>query len=143
MVATLGSLFQRYIQQRWNLQLNIRVIMLGHFHQRGNIIVYNLFDKRDTFPFSTVCMPHIDSNSPQNIFYSAIKGEFLRISCSTLCLNDFIAKTKELLKCMQIQSSKGNKTNASLWNTCPTLKQLPHFEITFAPLWNKLCPTLK
>ena len=35
---------------------------------------HKLFDERDSFPFSR--MPHKESNIPQNIFYSAIKGEF-------------------------------------------------------------------
>ena len=32
------------------------------------------------------------------IFYSAIKGEFLRTARSTLCLREFITKAKELLE---------------------------------------------
>ena len=40
--------------------------------------------KENPFPFSIVRMPHIESNIPQNIFYLAIKGEFLRIARSTL-----------------------------------------------------------
>ena len=43
-------------------------------------------------------MPHKESNIRQNIFYSAIKGEFLKITCSTLCLRDFSSKAKELLE---------------------------------------------
>ena len=35
--------------------------------------LYKLFNKRDSFPFP---MSHIESNIFQNIFYSAIKGEF-------------------------------------------------------------------
>ena len=58
--------------------------------------VYKLFDKRDAFPFSIVRMPHIDSNIPESIFYSALMGEFLRISRSTLLLEDFLNKAKEL-----------------------------------------------
>ena len=42
----------------------------------NSIFVYKLFNKRDTFLFTIVRMPHIDSNIPQNIFNSAIKGEF-------------------------------------------------------------------
>ena len=73
-----------------------------------------LFEKRDAFPFSIVRMPHIDSNMSQNIFYSLVKGEFLRVVCSTLCLNNFIAKAKELLKDLQKQGFRGNKANNSL-----------------------------
>ena len=50
---------------------------------------------------------------PQIIFYSAIKGEFLKISCSTL---DFISKTKELLEGMKQQVSKCGTTGTFLKN---------------------------
>ena len=46
--------------------------------------IYKLFNKRDSLSFSVVSMPHIESIMPQNIFYSAIKGEFWRIARSTL-----------------------------------------------------------
>ena len=46
--------------------------------------IRKLFDKRDFSPFSIVGMPHIESNISQNIFYSAIKCEFLRIAQSTV-----------------------------------------------------------
>lgn len=45
-------------------------------------------------PFSVVRFPHTESNIPQNIFYSGIKGEFLRTAPSTLCLRAFIPKVK-------------------------------------------------
>ena len=44
-------------------------------------IVYKLFNKRNTVQFSVVEMPHIDSKITQNIFYYAIKVEFLRVGC--------------------------------------------------------------
>ena len=43
-------------------------------------LIQKLFDKRDSFLFPIVRVPHIESNIPQNIFYSAIKDEFLRIA---------------------------------------------------------------
>ena len=58
--------------------------------------IYKLFDKRDSFLFSFVRMPHIESNIPQNIFYSVIKSVILRTACSTLCLRDFrVIRTHE------------------------------------------------
>ena len=45
-------------------------------------LLYKSFDKRESFPFSIGRLRHIESNIPQNIFYFAIKGEFLRIACS-------------------------------------------------------------
>ena len=67
--------------------------------------VYKLFDKRDLFPFSVVRMPYIESSIPQNGFYASVKGDFLRIGCSTLCLRNFLPKSKELLKRMKKQTS--------------------------------------
>ena len=59
-------------------------------------------------------MPHTESNIPQNIFYSAIKGEFLRITCSSQCFKDFIFKAEELLECTEQQGSKLITTGTSL-----------------------------
>ena len=42
----------------------------------NNIFLYKFFDKRDAFLFIIVRMPYIDSDIPQNIFYSAIKRKF-------------------------------------------------------------------
>ena len=69
------------------------------------IFVYKLFDKRDAFPFSIVRMPHIDSNIPESIFYSAFVGEFLRVARSTLLLEDFTRKAKELCQRMHKQGA--------------------------------------
>ena len=51
-------------------------------------------------------MPNIDSNIPQNIFDSKIKGEFLTIARSTFYLDGFIPKSKEPLDRMDLQGSK-------------------------------------
>ena len=42
--------------------------------------IYKLFNKRDSFPFSTITMLLIEDNIPKNIFYSAFQGEFSRIA---------------------------------------------------------------
>ena len=76
--------------------------------------VYKLFDKRDAFPFSIVRMPHIDSNIPESIFYSALMGEFLRISRSTLLLEDFLNKAKELCHRMLNQGANHRKIRCNL-----------------------------
>ena len=65
--------------------------------------IYKLYDKRDDFPFFIVRMPHMNSNIPSNIFYSALVGEFLRIARSTLRLADFLPKAKSLLERMNNQ----------------------------------------
>ena len=51
--------------------------------------VYKLFDKRDSFPFFIVRMPHMYSNILKSIFYSSLVGEFLGIGRSTLLFEDF------------------------------------------------------
>ena len=70
-----------------------------------NIFVYKLYDKRDNFPFHIVRMPHRCSNIPQNIFYSSLVGEFLRIARSTLKSRDFFPRVKDLLKRMRNQGA--------------------------------------
>ena len=60
-----------------------------------DIFIYNFLDKRYSFPISIVKIPHIESNIPQNNFYSTIKSEFLKLSCSTLCLWDLRAKVQK------------------------------------------------
>ena len=78
------------------------------------IFVYKLFDKRDAFPFSIVRMPHMDSNIPESIFYSALVGEFLRIARSTLLLDDFTAKAKVLCQRMLSQGANRGITKRNL-----------------------------
>ena len=54
------------------LDLNIK-IKDGKFH-------FDLFNKRDSFPFSIVRMPDKSSNVPSSIVYSAIGAESLKIA---------------------------------------------------------------
>ena len=79
------------------LSLDINII--------DNQFVYKPFDKRDAFPFLIVRMPHLESNIPKNIFYSALVGEVLRIARSTLKLEDFIPKAKDVINRMKIQGA--------------------------------------
>ena len=51
-------------------------------------------------------MPHRNSNIPDNIFYSALAGEFLRISRSSLLVNDAISSSKELILRIRNQGGK-------------------------------------
>ena len=73
-----------------------------------------LYDKRDTFPFFIVRMPHKESNIPQNIFYSALMGEILRIARSTLLLDDFVPKATQLISRMNKQGAGKYKLQNSL-----------------------------
>ncbi len=80
------------------------------------IFVYKLFDKRDAFPFSIVRMPYRQSNIPCSIFYSALAGEYLRIARSTLQLQDFLPKAKELIKRMTSQGANLSLSKRHLRN---------------------------
>ena len=79
------------------LSLDINII--------DNTFVYKLYDKRDAFPFAIVRMPYLGSNIPQSIFYSALVGEFLRVARSTLLLEDFVPKAKDLVNRMTVQGA--------------------------------------
>ena len=64
--------------------------------EEGTLIL-KLLDKRDSFLFPIVRVPHIERNIPQNIFYSAIKDEFLRIA--RFCYKLFTKIKNTPLKC--------------------------------------------
>ena len=51
-------------------------------------------------------MPHMSSNIPSTIVYSALVGEYLRIGRSTLKLEHFTPKAEELLDRMIAQGAK-------------------------------------
>ena len=73
--------------------------------------VYKLYDKRDLFPFFIVRRPLADSDTPNNIFYSAFVGETLRTACSLL---HFLPKVHELVSRLLRQGSKVRKCYSSL-----------------------------
>ena len=77
-----------------------------HIQILNGKFVYKLFDKRDAFPFSIVRMPHRESNIPESIFYSALAGEFLRISRSSMLMEDLVSSSKELVVRMKNQGGK-------------------------------------
>ena len=83
-----GGEFRSSIFDIYPNELELKVEDQGHhatFFILGTTIkegafVCNLFDKRDSFIFSINRMSLIESNLPQKMFYSAIKGKFLRIA---------------------------------------------------------------
>ena len=79
MVKKLEGLFVMYIPRSLNWKLDIKwscyVFEFGYNHQEGTFI-YKLFDKRDSFPFSFVRMPHIERKIPQNFFIQQWKSSF-------------------------------------------------------------------
>ena len=77
-----------------------------HIQILNGKFVYKLFDKRNAFPFSIVRMPHRESNIPESIFYSALAGEFLRISRSSMLMEDLVSSSKELVVRMKNQEGE-------------------------------------
>ena len=59
-------------------------------------------------------MPHRESNIPESIFYSALAGEFLRISRSSMLQDDLIYSFRELVSRMKTQGGKVNRINRVL-----------------------------
>ena len=59
-------------------------------------------------------MPYLSSNIPQNIFYSALIGEILRIARSTLMYEDFIPKACALVSRMYKQGAQKQKSIRSI-----------------------------
>ena len=95
--------YRQYIYHATFLNLDVKI--------EDRRFIYKLYDKRDDFPFFIVRMPHMSSNIPQSIFYSALVGEFLRIGRSTLRFQDFLPKAKELLDRMKAQGAKSSVSN--------------------------------
>ena len=56
-----------------------------------------LFDKRDAFPFSIVRLPFASSNIPNNMFYSSLCAEILRIGRICSNLDNFIISAKPVI----------------------------------------------
>ena len=82
-------------------------------------------------------MPHIESNIPQSIFYTAIKCEFLRIARSNLYLRNFIPKAKELFERMKQHGSKHGTTGTSLRKIMIAHREsFQHFSISCQDLLN-------
>ena len=73
---------------------------------RQGLFVYKLYEKRDTFPFFIVRMPSLTGNIPSAMFYGCILSEFLRIARTTLYIDDFSQRAKELVTRMCNQGGK-------------------------------------
>ena len=90
------------------LDLNIK-IKDGKFY-------CDLFDKRDSFPFSIVRMPEKSSNLPSSILYSAIGAESLRIARASNNPESFSTEIKPLIARMSKQWVSNEKINSSIQN---------------------------
>ena len=74
----------------------------------GKEFNFQLFDKRDEFPFSIVRMPDLSGNLPSFIFYGSIMSEFLRIARCTRLVADFLPRAQALCKRMISQGGYKN-----------------------------------
>ena len=73
-----------------------------------------LFDKRDSFNFTIVRMPHKCSNLPSSIFYSAIGAETLRIAKASNNSVSFSSSVRPLVHRMNSQGANENKLKSVL-----------------------------
>ena len=71
-------------------------------------------DKRDDFPFFIMRMSYKESNIPENIFYSALSGEIIRIGRSTLLKADCLPKIKELIERIKNQGASYNRIRRTI-----------------------------
>ena len=78
---------------------------------RDDKFVISLYDKRNTFPFSIVRMPYLESNIPSKMFYSAFGSEILRFARNTSDFNLFKVNTKCLIERMLKQGGKNSILN--------------------------------
>ena len=78
---------------------------------RDDKFVISLYDKRNTFPFSIVRMPYLESNIPSKMFYSAFGSEILRFARNTSDFNLFKVNTKCLVERMLKQGGKNSILN--------------------------------
>ena len=106
---------------------------------KDNTFIYKLFNKRDTFSFFMVRMPHLSCNIPSSIFYGLFYWELLRISRCTLLFSNYAPKASELYNRMVLQ--EGN--TKQLQNHAKEMFQkhltvLLKYNITFIELWNSI-----
>ena len=103
------------------LDLSIK-IKDGNFH-------FGLFDKRYSFPFSTVRMPDKSINVPSSIVYSTIGAESLRIARASNNPESFSTAIKPFIPRMSRQGDSIEKIN------CVILKIFNKHQINF----NNVC----
>ena len=80
----------------------------------NNAFETKLFDKRDSFPFEISRMPHVSSNAPTKIFYSALGAEVLRIARATTKPCDFFVSGRNLINRMKKQGGISSKIKRTL-----------------------------
>ena len=76
---------------------------------KNGIFEISLYDKRDSFPFTSVRMPISSSNMPSTIFYSSIGAEVLRIARAASNQQSFFTSARILLGRMLKQGAHEKK----------------------------------
>ena len=99
--------------------------------------IYELFKKRDKFPFFIVTMPHLSSNS--SVFHGSLYWKLLSTDKCTLLFSDFTPEASELYNRIVLQ---GDNTE-QLQNHPKRMFQkystvLLKYNITFTKLWNSI-----
>ena len=94
---TNAGVFPKDCELRLQHQGTHASILNLNFNTVGGKSVYKLYDKRDSFRFFIVMMSNIDSNTPNNIFYSTLYVETPRIACSNLHFSDFLPSISLLI----------------------------------------------
>ena len=89
------------------LDLNIEINDTNNFN-------ISLFDKRDTFPFSIVRMPFLDSNIPSKMFYSSLGAEILRIGRASNSSTGFLRSSNKIVNRMLKQGGNLSKITKTL-----------------------------
>ena len=78
-------------------------------------VINQIYDERDSSPFCTVRMPHIDSNIPNNILNSALSVDQTQsIARLTLHLSDFLPEVCTLVSGILRQVGKVQKCHSPL-----------------------------
>ena len=92
-----------------------------------------VYDKRDAFPISAHCMPHLGSNISSDIYNASIGSEAMRFAGNTSESNTFVTFANQLLKRMQKENSKHRFVISKLIkNNFSTFNFLDFFLIFFA-----------
>ena len=79
------------------LDLNITI--------KEGMFMYKAFDKRESFSFFNLRMPHLSSNIPSSILYGSIFLEIFRIGRCTLHFRDVLLRMSDLINRMKNQGA--------------------------------------
>ena len=81
---------------------------------KDGVLIYKLFDKRDAFPFYIVRTHELTGNVHEHVFYRSTSSEFFQIARATLLYEDFLKKSRDLVKRMLNQGASHSKISLCL-----------------------------